>query len=134
MVSAWVAGCLEPAVGKGASVFLILSETEMVCHRVGWANRKSLPGGSINASSDQSGWQLALLGDTTWRLGLGWGGGCSGIHLAFLQLEEWLGLGQSLLSYFSLASLGHFRNQIYLTSPQPWEVIEYPNTGSSVDR
>lgn len=45
-----------------------------------------------------------------------------------------LGLCQSLLSHFSLASLGHFRNEIYSTSPQLQEVIEYPNAGPSIVR
>lgn len=72
--------------------------------------------------------------EATWRLGLGWGGGCSGIQLSFLQLGEWLGLCQSLLSHFSLASLGHFRNQIYSTSPQLQEIIESPNAGPSIVR
>lgn len=35
LVSAWVPGCLEPAVRKGASVFLVPSETGMVCRRAG---------------------------------------------------------------------------------------------------
>ena len=80
-------GCLVPTVRKVISVFLILSETEMVCLRVRVGQRRKSSWGA-HAIVSQAMVKLCFMcsPEAMWGLGLGWGGGCSGICLPFLQL------------------------------------------------